>query len=208
MQPQRNVSVPLQLHELNLVNKSNTDLLNNDNSTNNNDNITNTTTTPRKLYPSTNNGPRLNIKTKVVSPKRPSTHTAEEEDKLYKLAQKKREINELENRLSQLKKELKIMEQEYTNVNNITGDDDIQPLTTTSQLPAMTNRLKESKFVKSLLTKFNEFNINEDEFDSHVASQNHPEFYLKEGYDLGEDELEREAQEEIGFLEKLNRWGK
>lgn len=190
---QRNVSTPLQLHELNLVNKSNTDL-------SPDRKLPPQPVTPRKTQPPAN-GPRLNIKTTVMSPKRnPST---DHENKLYKLAQKKREIGELEERLTQLKKELKMMEQEFSmpsSQSHVTNDG-------TAQMPAQgQSKFKDNKFVKTLLTKFNEFNIGEDDFDDHVKSQNESDFYIKAGYDLGEDELEREAQEEIGFLQRFNKW--
>lgn len=196
---QRNVSTPLQLHELNLVNKSNTDL-----STDRK--VPPLPVTPRKTQPPVN-GPRLNIKTTVVSPKRNTNKNKEDnEEKLYKLAQKKREIGELEERLAQLKRELKIMEQEFY----IPSSQPVPVMnndTTPQQIQSQgRSKFKDNRFVKSILTKFDEFNIGEDEFDDHVKSQNESDFYLKEGYDLGEDELEREAQEEIGFLQRFNKW--
>lgn len=190
---QRNVSTPLQLHELNLVNKSNTDL-------SRDGKAPPQPVTPRKTQPPAN-GPRLNIKTTVMSPKR--NPSSDHEDKLYKLAQKKREIGELEERLVQLKKELKIMEQEFSIPSSKSSVMDHNDATAQSQPQG---KFKDNRFVKSLLTKFNEFNIGEDDFDDHVKSQNDADFYIKEGYDLGEEELEREAQEEIGFLQRFNKW--
>lgn len=258
---QRNVSTPLELHELNIVNKSNNELpmsttVSSKKGSNKSDP---TPTTPRKTQTTSipMSGPRLNIKTTVISPKKNDLDQLDSEfderEKLYKLAQKKREISELEMKLVQLKKELKIMEQELkpilnkihskavdaktngiknrglrggdttdNNNNNNNNrdvnrndegnyyssrDNDNDPdssLTIISQ--HIPSKFKENKFVKTLLNKFNEFNVNEDEFDNHVRSQNDSHFYLREGYNLGEDELEREAQEEIGFLQKYSKW--
>lgn len=258
---QRNVSTPLELHELNIVNKSNNDLSMSkimSGSSKNRTNASNAAPTTPKKGQSFNipmSGPRLNIKTTVISPKKNELNQSDSEfderEKLYKLAQKKREISELEMKLVQLKKELKIMEQELkpilnkihseavntknnrikskeqgggnradSNLDNsnqhsddndndnyygfaYNNDPDSSLINISQHIPS---KFKENKFVKTLLNKFNEFNVNEDEFDDHVRSQNDSSFYLREGYNLGEDELEREAEEEIGFLQKFNKW--
>lgn len=184
---QRNVSTPLQLHELNIVNKSSSDLHSSKDET--------TTTPPIP-------GPRLNIKTKVISPRRPPQQQTPQQtpqlnneinndDTLYTLATKKRQIVELEQQLIQLKKEVAILEsglQRDSNINNINN-----------------NNMTRPKFMQTILDKFNEFNVGEDEFDNQLQSRNNDEFYLKNGYDLGEDELEKEAREEMGFLQRLQQ---
>lgn len=244
---QRNISTPLELHELNIVNKTNNDHSSSTsiNSGRRNNEPDMGQTTPRKGQVSgvPMAGPRLNIRTTVVSPRRNGVSQSnlefDENEKLYKLAQKKREINELELKLVQLKKEYKMMEQELKpilnnihskagstkskrmngrgksennyseysdNVDDYDYDDDDADSSLISISQRIPNKFKENKFVKSLLNKFNEFNVNEDEFDNNVQSQNDSKFYLKEGYNLGEDELEMEAQEEIGFLRRFNKW--
>ncbi|CCF59136.1 hypothetical protein KAFR_0G01030 [Kazachstania africana CBS 2517] len=179
MVEQRVTSTPLQLHELNIVNKSQ----------NNVEEVHRTPTKPKNL-PST--------PTVVKSPQRTiPAREADDDELIYQLAAKRREIIDLETKLGSLKKEVQVLENQFKVKH---GNED-----TTSNFKSKLRFNTKNSFFKNIVDKFNEFNVNEDEFDSNVRTKNDDDFYLKEGYDFNDEEIDRNnAAEETGQLRKLN----
>ncbi|SMN19348.1 similar to Saccharomyces cerevisiae YJR083C ACF4 Protein of unknown function [Maudiozyma saulgeensis] len=247
--PQRNVSTPLELHELNLVAKQNVPPLPARNksgqSQQQQENQGNRSPLSRqiggfneKLPPVT---PKKNLIAPVTPVKKPMIEERQEDENsiIYKLASKKREINELEEKLKFLNMELHELEVEFrksqpqmaqsqmsqrqtqfqetfdglkTRLNN-TINSFTAPNTTEGDEPAQrdirnngtANSSQTNRFFKGLMDKFNEFNVNEDEFDTKTKRDEvNNEYYLKQGYDLDDEEIEKDAHDEARFLNNID----
>ncbi|GMM54886.1 hypothetical protein DAKH74_015020 [Maudiozyma humilis] len=257
--PQRNVSTPLELHQLNLVKKQQNQ--------------------PPSLPPRNRNteradsleesdkasdsgvrhaAPPITPKKTLIAPVTPAKKPVEEpipEDEssvIYRLASKKREIGELEEKLKFLKMELRDLEAEFRESQPQIAQSQSQFSQRQMQLQETFDGLKTrfsstinsfaesrnaaaagangpasgsvnarngnaqggatgnaqgagGRFFKGLMDKFNEFNVNEDEFDTKTNRDKvDKEFYLKEGYEIDDEEIENDAHDEKRFLNTID----
>ena len=145
-----------------------------------------------------------------------------------RLDAKRSEIADVESKLIKLKRELAELEGEYRRLNgdpsmvqNAQAAIDnlksrFNTFTANAKLGENFNRLKNKAaaqvkqvttsntkdenvgFLEGLKKKFNDFNVDEDEFDrSDVARQSFLDktFYLKDGYQIDEEEIENDAEQ-------------
>lgn len=249
--PQRNVSTPLELHQLNLVNKQKVPPLPArrrvqpmEESTTQNIPIVmsdETAFSPEKVPPVT---PKKNLLAPVTPVKQPMPESKKPEDEnsiIYRLASKKREINELEEKLEYLKMELNHLEIEFRESQpqmtqsqlstrqaqfqetfdglksrfNNTINSFTAPQSTSDFAPNQQNRninnngngnvSQTNRFFKGIMDKFNEFNVGEDEFDSKTRRDEVSNaYYLKQGYNVDDEEIENDAHDEAKFLDKID----
>lgn len=248
---QRNVSTPLELHQLNLVNKQkvpplparrrvqpmeepiteNMPIVMNDE----------TAFSPEKVPPVT---PKKNLLAPVTPVKQPMPEEKKPEDQnsiIYRLASKKREINELEEKLKYLKMELNHLEIEFresqpqmvqsqlsvrqaqfqetfdglkskfnNTINSFTAPQPAYDNTSAQQNRNINNNVngnvsQTNRFFKGIMDKFNEFNVGEDEFDSKTKRDEVSNaYYLKQGYNIDDEEIENDAHDEAKFLDKID----
>ncbi|CCK69903.1 Acf4p KNAG_0D01510 [Huiozyma naganishii CBS 8797] len=120
---------------------------------------------------------------------------------LYTLAAKQREMSELESRMAVLRKEVAELESQvcesrgYRPEGNGGAGLPRDPVKLAEIATTTTNRLW-----RGLVDKFNEFNVAEDEFDDkQKKDRRYKEYYIKEAYDFDEDEIEEESRKEMSF---------
>ena len=249
---QRNVSTPLELHQLNLVNKQkvpplparrrvqpmeeptikNMPIVMNDE----------TSFSPEKFPPVT---PKKNLLAPVTPVKQPIPEIKNPDDDensiIYRLASKKREINELEEKLKYLKLELNHLEIEFresqpqmvqsqlssrqtqfqetfdglkskfnNTINSFTapqpGNDNVSTQQNRNGNTNINGNISQTnRFFKGIMDKFNEFNVGEDEFDSKTRRDEVSNaYYLKQGYNVDDEEIENDAHDEAKFLDKID----
>lgn len=229
---QRKVSTPLELHQLNLVNKQTNHIPVLPPRNEKNTDSSSPGGSPHLIPPVT-------PKKKNLAPITPVKRSIQEDPKgdpddiIYRLAYKKREIIELENTLKFLKIELHDLEIEFKESQpeimqtqmgsrqfQQTFDDlksrfnnTIHSLTTQNgnlDIKATNNNNGNGngaggRFFKGIIDKFNEFNINEDEFDDKTRRVDvDKQFYLKDGYEVDLEEIENDAKDEEMFLNKID----
>ncbi|CAB4254633.1 similar to Saccharomyces cerevisiae YJR083C ACF4 Protein of unknown function [Maudiozyma barnettii] len=242
--PQRNVSTPLELHELNLVTKQNVPALpaRNRSGEQQQQRQDNRSPLSRQVGSSNEKFPPVTPKKNLIAPvtpvKKPMMKEKPEDENstIYKLASKKREINELEEKLKFLKMELHELEVEFrksqpqmaqsqmiqrqvqfqetfdglksrfnNTISSFTAPTNTEGSQPTQGNNGTINAGQTNRFFKGLMEKFNEFNVNEDEFDTKTKREDvNNAYYLKQGYELDDEEIEKEAHDEARFLNKID----
>ena len=254
---QRNVSTPLELHQLNLVKKQQHQPPSLPPRNRNNDSV-DSVNDKGSNSSSSHVAPPITPKKTMIAPVTPAKKPVEEpipEDEnsvIYRLASKKREIGELEEKLKFLKMELHELEVEFResqpqiaqsqfNQRQMQFQETFDGLKTrfsstissfqeSRNAAAAENRNADNlnqknngaspqragqgaaagqgaggRFFKGLMDKFNEFNVNEDEFDTKTnRGKIDKEFYLKEGYEVDDEEIENDAHDEKRFLNTID----